>query len=55
MISAGLTISDAVFRALTESAPDGIVLVDEESRIILVNRQTEKLFGYGREELVDRR
>ena len=45
-------ISDTVFRALTESAPDGIVLVNQEGRIILVNTQTEKLFGYQREELI---
>jgi two-component system cell cycle sensor histidine kinase/response regulator CckA len=46
------TISDTVFRALTESAPDGIVLVNQEGRIVLVNLQTERLFGYGREELL---
>lgn len=45
-------VSDAVFRALTESSPDGIVLVNQEGRVILVNAQTEKLFGYGREELL---
>ena len=44
--------SDAVFRALTESSPDGIVLVNQDGRIVLVNLQTEKLFGYGREELL---
>ena len=47
-------VSDAVFRALTESSPDGIVLVDQEGRIVLVNLQTEKLFGYRREELLGR-
>jgi two-component system cell cycle sensor histidine kinase/response regulator CckA len=45
-------VSDTVFRALTESSPDGIVLVNQEGRVILVNAQTEKLFGYGREELL---
>ena len=47
-------VSDAVFRALTESSPDGIVLVDQEGHIVLVNLQTEKLFGYRREELQGR-
>jgi two-component system cell cycle sensor histidine kinase/response regulator CckA len=46
------SISDAVFRELTESAPDGIVLVNQEGRIILVNGRTEKLFGFQREELL---
>jgi two-component system cell cycle sensor histidine kinase/response regulator CckA len=52
MTQAVQEVSDAVFRALTESSPDGIVLVNQEGRIILVNAQTEKLFGYAREELL---
>jgi PAS domain S-box-containing protein len=38
--------------ALLESAPDAMVIVDESGRIVVVNSQTESLFGWPREDLV---
>jgi len=43
--------AEARFRAVVESAPSGMVMVDQHGKIVLVNRETERLFGYAREEL----
>jgi len=42
----------STFEQLLEAAPDAIVGVDDEGKIILVNSQTEALFGYRREDLI---
>ncbi len=44
--------SESKFRILLESASQAIVLINMHGRITLVNSQTERLFGYSREELV---
>jgi two-component system sensor histidine kinase/response regulator len=41
-----------LFESLVDAAPDAIVVVDDDSRIVLVNAQCEALFGYERDELI---
>ncbi|MBI1937036.1 MAG: PAS domain S-box protein [Ignavibacteriales bacterium] len=43
------------FRRVVESSPNAIVLVNSEGKINLVNVQTEKLFGYSREEIIGKK
>jgi diguanylate cyclase (GGDEF)-like protein/PAS domain S-box-containing protein len=46
--------SERRFRALLESAPDAMVIVDWHGHIQLVNAQAERIFGWPREELTGR-
>jgi PAS domain S-box-containing protein len=46
--------TDELFHKLLDSAPDAVVVIDTSGRIVLVNLQTERMFGYQREELLGR-
>lgn len=45
---------EAHLGALLEAAPDGVVIADRDGQIVLVNAQTERLFGYARDALIGR-
>jgi PAS domain S-box-containing protein len=49
---AALRKSEATARAVLESASEGILLIDTNGRIILVNRAAERMFGYEPGELL---
>jgi PAS domain S-box-containing protein len=44
--------SEARFRSLLEATPDAMVIVSQAGRIELINAQTERLFGYRRDQLI---
>jgi PAS domain S-box-containing protein len=44
--------SEAKYRGLLEAAPDGMVVVNQDGRIVLLNARAESQFGYRRDELL---
>jgi PAS domain S-box-containing protein len=46
------SLPDRTFVALLEAAPDALVCIAADGRVVLVNAQAERLFGYKREELI---
>jgi PAS domain S-box-containing protein len=54
MVSHAVALSDAVFRALIDSAPDAMIVVNSTGLIVFANLQAEKQFGYARAEIIDK-
>jgi PAS domain S-box-containing protein len=48
-------LAEKTLLAVLETAPDGIVVVDNHGSIVLVNGQIETMFGYDRAELLGRK
>ena len=47
-----LALMEGRYRGLLEAAPDGMVVVDETGKIVLLNLRAKRQFGYARGELV---
>ncbi|MCC6713969.1 MAG: PAS domain S-box protein [Gammaproteobacteria bacterium] len=47
-----LRISEERFRRVVESAPNGVMMVDADGRIVMANPQFERMFGYREKELL---
>lgn len=51
-VSAEHQRTETMFHELLESAPDAMVIVASDGRIMLANARTDQMFGYPREELI---
>ena len=44
-------VSDEIARLAVDACPSGMIMTDARGRIVLVNAEAERLFGYARDEL----
>ncbi|MGJ5180132.1 ATP-binding protein [Bradyrhizobium oligotrophicum] len=52
MTIAARSLADEMFRLAVEACPNGMLMIDAEGRISMVNSEIERQFGYTREELI---
>ncbi|HEX3936909.1 MAG TPA: PAS domain S-box protein [Xanthobacteraceae bacterium] len=45
-------LAEVKFRLAVEACPSGMVMTERDGTIVMVNKETERLFGYAREELI---
>jgi len=50
--ASGLFQGDVTIRTLLESLAEGVVIIDSQGTILLVNARAEEMFGYSKRELV---
>jgi PAS domain S-box-containing protein len=48
-------LSEKTLLSVLETAPDGVVVIDDRGTIVLVNAQTEKIFGHDRSEMLGKK
>src|SRR4051794_26711173 len=48
------TLADQMFRLAVEACPNGMVMIDGDGKMVMVNSEIEPHFGYAREELIGR-
>ena len=48
----GRKIAEAKFKSLLDSAPDAMIITNDKGEMVLINQQTENLFGYTRGDLI---
>ena len=41
-----------MFRLTVEACPSGLVMIDHDGKMVMVNTEIEEQFGYAREELI---
>jgi PAS domain S-box-containing protein len=45
-------LAEEMFRLAVEACPSGMVMIDHDGEIVMVNTEIERQFGYAREELI---
>ena len=47
-----MSLADLPFRELVDAAPDGLIVANQHGRILLVNAEATRMFGYTRDEML---